>query len=275
LRSSKNRYLVEDHALAYAPSVTALREMTKSFSARSSAQSLLAFGNPVINSQTAERLTLVTRAGVDSSPDSETEVKSLERLYTAAGGRAFVGAQANESAAKQQLGKFTRIHFAAPALLNDASPLYSHIALSQSNDYGNDDGLLEVWELMRMDLRIDLLTLSASQPAQERMSGEGFIGWSWGSFVAGCSTTVLSQWKVTSPSTTELMLAFHQNLKSHDSDAAVGSSNKSRKAVEDRQSRFGINAAQSLRGAMLKLLSDRRYHHPYYWAGFEVIGNGR
>lgn len=203
-------------------------------------------------------------------------------IYEAMGRRSSMAAtitsiaQASESVAKQQSGKFSRIHFAAPALLNDASPLYSHIALAQSEGYGNDDGLLEVWELMRMNLRIDLLALSTSQPAQERMSsGEGFIGWSWGSFVAGCPTTVLSQWKVTSPSTTELVLEFHQNLKSHDSDTAVGSSNKSRKAVEARQSRFGINAAQALRGAMLKLLSGRRYRHPYYWAGFEVMGNGR
>ncbi|MEK6323918.1 MAG: hypothetical protein AABN33_19915 [Acidobacteriota bacterium] len=34
-------------------------------------------------------------------------------------------------------------------------------------------------------------------------------------------------------------------------------------------------AAQALRQAMLKLLARDLYRHPFYWAGFEVIGNGR
>jgi CHAT domain-containing protein len=34
----------------------------------------------------------------------------------------------------------------------------------------------------------------------------------------------------------------------------------------------GGDAAQALRQASLRLLRDRRYRHPFYWAGFVVVG---
>ena len=37
---------------------------------------------------------------------------------------------------------------------------------------------------------------------------------SWAFFVAGCPTTVVSQWKVDSASTAELMIEFYRNLVS-------------------------------------------------------------
>jgi CHAT domain-containing protein len=60
----------------------------------------------------------------------------------------------------------------------------------------------------------------------------------------------VSQWKVESSSTTELMLSFHGNLKG------------------------GASKSEALRQAALKLLADKRYNHPFYWAGFIVVGDG-
>jgi len=39
------------------------------------------------------------------------------------------------------------------------------------------------------------------------------LGMSWALFIAGSPTTVASQWKVESDSTSELMLGFHRRLK--------------------------------------------------------------
>ena len=96
----------------------------------------------------------------------------------------------------------------------------------------------------------DLAVLSACETGRGRVgAGEGIIGLSWAFFVAGCPTTVVSQWKVESASTTELMLAFHRNLKKGQSKAAA------------------------LRAAALRLLDDSRYRHPFYWAAFVVVGD--
>lgn len=84
--------------------------------------------------------------------------------------------------------------------------------------------------------------------------GEGVIGMSWALFVAGCPTVVVSQWKVDSARTTDLMLEFHRNL------------------LRQKGSKQAITKAEALRAASLKLLHSQ-YNHPAYWAGFVVIGN--
>ena len=36
-----------------------------------------------------------------------------------------------------------------------------------------------------------------------------------------------------------------------------------------------LSAAAALREAQLSILHDRRWHHPYYWAGFVLQGDWR
>jgi CHAT domain-containing protein len=102
-------------------------------------------------------------------------------------------------------------------------------------DDAKEEGLLEVWEIMQMDLQADLAVLSACETARGRIgAGEEVIGLSWALFVAGCPTTVVSQWKVESSSTTDLMLAFHANLKS------------------------GATKSEALRQAAMKLMTNKK-----------------
>ena len=110
---------------------------------------------------------------------------------------------------------------------------------------------------MNLDLNADLVVLSACDTARGRIgAGEGVIGLSWAFFVAGSPTTVVSQWSVESTSTTELMLQFHRNLKPLTNSSSAASK------------------AEALRQAQMKLLRDHRYKHPFFWAGFVVIGDG-
>jgi CHAT domain-containing protein len=123
------------------------------------------------------------------------------------------------------------------------------LVLSQGED-GREDGMLEAWEVMSLDLNADLVVLSACETARGRFgAGEGVIGMTWALFVAGVPTSVVSQWKVESVSTTEVMLEFHRNLKG------------------------GVGKSEAMRRAAMKLIADRRYAHPFYWAGFIVVGD--
>ena len=107
---------------------------------------------------------------------------------------------------------------------------------------------------MQLDLKADLAVLSACETARGRYgAGEGVIGLSWALFIAGVPSTVVSQWKVESASTRDLMLTFHQQLK------AAG----------------GVTKAEALRRAYLKLLKNPETSHPFYWAGFVLIGDDR
>jgi CHAT domain-containing protein len=132
--------------------------------------------------------------------------------------------------------------------------MYSHLVLSEkSTTDRNEDGLLEAWEMKDLDLNADMVILSACETARGKLSaGEGVIGMSWALFIAGAPTTVVSQWKVESSSTTELMLEFHRQL-------LTGKN---------------ITKAEALRRASLKLLKNAQYKHPSYWAPFVIVGDG-
>ena len=144
------------------------------------------------------------------------------------------------------------------AILNNANPMYSDVALTQPAGDSTEDGLLEAWEIMNLDLDADLVVLSACDTARGRIgAGEGVIGLTWAFFVAGSPTTIVSQWNVESASTTELMLNFHRGLRTVDG------------------ARNAMTKSEALRQAQLKLLRTKRYQHPFFWAGFVVVGDAR
>ncbi len=261
LKPSENRFLLEASAISYAPSLSVLREMLELKQEKRneglSLSGLLAMGNPALNA--ARDLKVVSRDDkLEPLPEAEKEVRALSQLYRNDRSEVFIGVDAREDRLKAEAGKFGILHLATHGLLDDASPMYSHLVLSQSEGDTNEDGLLEVWEVMNLDLKADLVVLSACETARGRVAaGEGVIGLSWALFVAGCPTAVVSQWKVDSASATELMLEFHKRLRR--TQHAMGGP---------------MNAAASLRNAALKLMRAPKYRHPFYWAGFVVVGAG-
>jgi len=262
LQPAPTRYLIEDSAIAYAPSLTALREMNKLRQRKKDSTdslTLLAFANPALGKQTITRVkSVLMDEKLDPLPEAERQVNAIRQIYSAPKTKVYIGAEAREERAKAEAGSYRILHFATHGILNDSSPMYSQLLLAQSEADTNEDGLLEAWEIMKLNLNADLVVLSACDTARGRVgAGEGMIGLSWAFFVAGSPTSVLSQWKVDSASTTELMMEFHRQLKAQMTNSA-GS----------------FSSARALREADLKLLRSERYRHPFYWAGFVVTGKG-
>jgi CHAT domain-containing protein len=129
--------------------------------------------------------------------------------------------------------------------------MYSGLILSGAGR--DEDGVLEAWEIMRLNLKAELVVLSGCETARGQVSaGEGIIGINWAFFIAGVPATVVSQWSVDSASTADLMIEFHKRLASHSAPTK----------------------AEALRQAALTLLHGQ-YKHPVYWAGFILMGDGR
>lgn len=236
LEISLNHFLLEDFEVSYVPSITVLREMSNHHTTINT-PSLLAIGNP--------------RTQVTVLPESEVEVKKLAMLYDNSRTKVYVGKDATESRFKAEAGSYSILHLATHGIVDNNSPMYSKLVFSQTNENPDEDGFLEAWEILNLNLNADLVILSACDTAQGRIGpGEGMIGLAWTLFVAGASTTVVSQWEVDSTSTTELMIDLHRNLQLQH-----------------------LSKQEALRQAELKLLKTKSYHHPFYWAGFVLIGN--
>ena len=230
------RHVIETRTLFYAPSLTVLREQTHLARAQP-AHRMLALGDPAFEGAALLRL-----------PNAAREVSELSRLY---GADALSGDQATESRWKAVAGQYRILHLAAHGVLNGKDPMYSYLALGRKSD--GQDGLLEAREILDLDLHADLVILSACETARGKViNGEGLIGMSWAFQAAGVPVSVVSQWKVDSESTTRLMLAFHRSLATHAGGAAA-----------------------AIQSAARSLLQMPRFAHPYYWAGFVVIGNPR
>jgi CHAT domain-containing protein len=137
--------------------------------------------------------------------------------------------------------------------MDDTSPLYSHVVLARTGSRAEADGRLEGRELLNMRLKADLVVLSACESARgHAANGEGMLGMSWALFAAGASTAAVSLWKVDSASTTDLMMAFHRGRRQAPNGTAP--------------------TAQAMRAAQRALLARPEYRHPFYWAGFVVVG---
>ncbi|RCJ37419.1 hypothetical protein A6770_40135 [Nostoc minutum NIES-26] len=93
---------------------------------------------------------------------------------------------------------------------------------------------------------IELLVLSACQTAKgNKRSTLGIAGVA---AQAGAQSVIASLWLVDEDSTAVLMQEFYKGLKN------------------------GLTKAEALRHAQLSLSSNPQYTHPYFWAGFVLVG---
>lgn len=247
LQSAENHYVLDDASVAYAPSMTILREL-RAANNKTNFNNVIAFGNP------SEKAGKITGANFAALPEAERQTAAIQKLYGANNAKIFNRAEADESVFKQATQKeFSILHLATHGVLDNNSPLNSYVLLAPSSAT-NDDGKLEAWEILEMNLNADLIFLSACETARgQARSGEGLVGLAWSLMVAGARNVAVSQWKVESSSTTDLTVEFYKNLKQ------TG----------------GANKAESLRRAELKLRRNPLTAHPFYWAGFVLIGEGK
>jgi CHAT domain-containing protein len=136
------------------------------------------------------------------------------------------------------------------------------------------------------DLDADLVVLSACESGLGRYAGgEGYVGFAQALFVKGARSVLLSQWKVSDRATSLLMERFYQNLlgKRPGPSAPLPKAEALREAKEWLGRLSDGDLADVERGAVQKLpgkpveapraTAAGRYAHPYYWAGFILVGD--
>jgi CHAT domain-containing protein len=166
----------------------------------------------------------------------------------------LIGREASEKTFKALAPSYSIVHLATHGVIDNKQPLYSYLLLTKTEGNSENDGRLEAREIMGMKLNADLAVLSACETANGRISpGEGVTGMSWAFFIASTRSMLVSQWKVNSASTSQLMGSFYQAIESK----------------EDLQHW----KARSLQEATLRLMKVDRYRHPFYWAGFVLVGS--
>lgn len=245
LISDENKFLIESFAISYAPSLSVLREMSRGKTTNRS-DNFLGFGNPKLSRQVYFSGAKEKRNfKFEPLPQAETEIKKISTFYGKNQSRLFIGNEAGEDVFKSQAGNFGVLHLATHGVADNENPMFSFLVLSA----GKDDGVLEAWEVMQLSLNAEIVVLSACETGRGKLGeGEGIIGLSWAFFVAGVPTTVVSGWNVETGKTADLMVEFHRRLRQKSSKP------------------------KALQAAMNLILKNKKTNHPFYWAGFVLIG---
>ncbi len=196
-------------------------------------------------------------------PETRAEVQQIARMLNAdlqedvffgmAASRESV-LQASESGA---LAQRRVVVFATHGLVPGDLPNLRQPALAMSAS-GSADAeplapLLTLDDVLSLKLNADWVVLSAcNTAAAEGQAEEALSGLARGFFYAGSRSLLVTHWSVES-----------------DSASLITTQTFAHQTAHPRARR-----AESLRAAMLELMSQKRYAHPAYWAPYALVGEG-
>jgi CHAT domain-containing protein len=265
-------WLVRRHAIVHVPSPQTLVTLRAAGTGSTAPHPYIGFGDFVppsaaqfARSFPADRCGRDARlaTGLGRLPGTRAEVLTSRALLGAAADRAILGADFTIPALRRQpLNQFRVVHLATHALLpGELSCLTepSIVASPPSGAPSADPAFLKASEVLDLKMDADLVILSACNtggPGGEG-GGEALSGLARAFFYAGARGLMVTHWAV------------------DDAAAAL--------TVADtlRRQQGGASSSASLRGAQLLILDEAgrnlpsAFAHPYYWAPFVLIGDGR
>ncbi len=227
LMSSQGKYLVQDYPIYYLSSAS-LMQFTKE-KKRAGGERALVMGNPNLGDD-AYNLRF-----------AEREAKEVASVYPQSA--VYLRAEASKPRAISLSPKYDMLHFAVHAEFNEEDPMSSALLLAPE---GKDDGRFRVGEIFSLDLKTNLVVLSACETGLGKLSsGDELVGLTRAFIYAGTPSIITTLWKVNDRASYELMREFYSQLKS-------------------------AKKSDALRQAQLKVMEQ--FPEPFYWAAYQLTG---
>jgi CHAT domain-containing protein len=180
-----------------------------------------------------------------SLPNVAEEIASIHALY---GGVLLKDEQCRYENLRESLAynEFSVLHIASHAQFTRSDDETFLLTYSERIKMNDLERLISPSRFR--DQPVDLVVLSACETA----SGDdrAAIGLAGAALKAGARSVLATLWKIDDAASSELVTSFYKYLG--DSD---------------------LNKAQALRRAQQDLREHDRTEHPYYWAGFVMVGN--
>ena len=268
LHDSSEQYLLRGKTVRYAPSAGVLARLSLLKRHPGLPEPFLGVGDPTFNAQTTEAIASVEpvvqgafRSGIPGTgetrltplPNTRKEVVAIGRFFDKEEPSLLLGADATEATLKESgyLSRFRILHFATHGLTDERFPKRCCLALTPADS--SSDAFLEAEEIYALPVRADLVVLSACETGKGKMvRGEGVLGLPRAFLYAGARNVVVSLWSVSDEGTADLMTSFYREM------------------IQRKRP-----AAEALARAKEDMMRSERWHHPFYWAGFVLIGPGQ
>ncbi len=241
------------------------------------------------------------------------EARAIERTIAKAGGEATVlrRERASLDQLENALAGKRYVHFATHGFAGSReNALDPCVVLAKPNDPSVADAAFLTLDRLIRHWRgklsgCELVVLSACDTQKGVPVGETIMSLPLGFFQAGVPSVVASLWEVDDEATALLMKRFYENLLGqYEESRSIGRrtytpSQRMSKADALREAKLWLRTLNPLdvkrlrrdlaptddalaqapksdesRGARVSAASDEDYSHPYYWAGFVLIGDG-
>jgi CHAT domain-containing protein/tetratricopeptide (TPR) repeat protein len=249
-------YLVERHAISYAPSMSVLAGIESRWVTTKPGNRILLLGD-ASSEGTDDSLAIaapqIRSATQDRLPAARREVLAVAKLAQQhdISPTIWLGSEANEEKFKSSdLSAYRFIHIATHGVSDHQDGESSSLALSPDPEQ-KQDGILTSAEIADLRLTCDLVALSGCETSVGQIAGaEGIVGLSRTFLLAGARSVCGSLWPVEDSSTEKLMTSFYRLL------------------IVER-----LSKSQALR--LAKLASIKRGVNPSRWAPFILVGSSR
>ncbi len=291
----------DSRTVSYAPSATVLKSLRERPRPELGA-GLLALGDPIY-----ERSAAVPSGAklFEPLPWARVEVAATAQIFRSCDWpvRILLGGEASKRELSRlgtlgEVARFRVIHIATHAVIDDRVLARSAVILTQmgSPDQGQQaqsnvqvvDGRLSISDIQHAAaLNAELVTLSACETATGRDGGgEGFIGFAQAFLMSGARNVCLSLWKADDQATSLLMARFYQNalgkrpgLKiSLSKPDALREAKQWLRGLTDEEIKLALKQIERGGDDLFKPIvappsAVHPYDHPYYWAGFLLVGD--
>jgi tetratricopeptide (TPR) repeat protein len=243
---------------------------------------------------------LAARDGTDWQPLPGTryEAAALQKLFPSESTTLLLGSNASEARLAElsrggTLGRARFVHLATHGEARSDKPLASRVILSRDRLAEDQRGELSAEQVLRdWQLDAELVTLSACRSGLgQHARGEGFVGFTQPLLLSGARSVCVSRWRVNDLSTALLMERFYQNLlgKRPGLKSPLGKAEALAEAkrwlrtlpraeVLKRAEAIGAGVERAPGAKPLPRVpagpaEEPPYAHPYYWAGFILVGD--
>ena len=240
LVANNGKYLIESHAVSYAPSLLLWNEQIGVKKSKKNKLGIFAPTYKKNDSNNPERNESEDLLGANREASQIAELFNTDF---------FTGSSATKAAFTKNANDYNVLHLAMHATINNIDSEFSYLSFPANQE----DSKLFISELYNMSFNADLAVLSACNTSVGNLEkGKGIINVSRAFTYAGVPSTVTSLWKVPDQETSQIMISFYKFLK------------------EGKQKNEALQLAKL---DYLLATDDNTLKHPYYWAGFIISGD--
>ena len=205
LLDKKGKYLSENFRIRIIPSLTTLQLIQDSPADYHSQTGALIVGDPDVGDVIYNgRL----NRNFVSLPGARKEAKMIGRLL---GGSPLLGKEATKQAVLQRIDSVSLIHFAAHGNAERGeialSPPRSTNEIPQEDDY-----LLKMSDISKVQLRAKLVVLSCCHSARGQIRAEGAVGIARAFLGSGARSVLVALWALEDSATEQFMSRFYHHL---------------------------------------------------------------